>query len=59
MTAPSKFVHIVYRTNRFGEMIDWYTRVFEARVRYRDDLIFIDGQPESTGSAFVKRDWPG
>jgi hypothetical protein len=30
MTDPSKFAHIVYRTHRFDEMIDWYTRVFEA-----------------------------
>jgi catechol-2,3-dioxygenase len=37
MAAPSKFAHIVYRTHCFGEMIDWYTRVFEARVRYRDE----------------------
>ena len=37
MTAPSKFAHIVYRTHRFEEMIDWYTRVFEAVTRYRDE----------------------
>lgn len=37
MTAPSKFAHIVYRTHRFEEMIDWYTRVFEATTRYRDE----------------------
>lgn len=37
MTAPSKFAHVVYRTHRFEEMIDWYTRVFEATVRYRDN----------------------
>jgi catechol 2,3-dioxygenase-like lactoylglutathione lyase family enzyme len=37
MTAPSKFAHIVYRTHRFDEMIDWYTRVFEATIRYRDE----------------------
>jgi len=37
MTAPSKFAHIVYRTHRFEEMIDWYTRVFEAITRYRDE----------------------
>lgn len=37
MTAPSKFAHIVYRTHRYQEMIDWYTRVFEATMRYRDE----------------------
>ena len=37
MTAPSKFAHVVYRTHRYEEMIDWYTRVFEATIRYRDD----------------------
>ena len=24
MAKPSKFAHIVYRTRRFDEMVDWY-----------------------------------
>ena len=37
MTAPNKFADVVYQMHRFEEMIDWYTRVFEASVRHRDD----------------------
>lgn len=43
MTAPSKFAHIVDRTHRFDEMIDWYSRVFEARARYRDKRFAFPG----------------
>jgi catechol 2,3-dioxygenase-like lactoylglutathione lyase family enzyme len=32
MVAPSKFAHVVFNTHRYDEMIDWYARVFEARV---------------------------
>jgi len=54
MTAPSKFAHIVYRTHRFEEMIDWYTRVFEATTRYRDDqLAFLSYDDEHHRMAFV------
>jgi len=27
---PAKFVHVVYRTRRFQEMVDWYETVFDA-----------------------------
>lgn len=54
MTAPSKFAHIVYRTHRFSEMIDWYTRVFEARLRYRDErFAFLSYDDEHHRMAFV------
>lgn len=54
MTAPSKFAHIVYRTHRFGEMIDWYTRVFEAKIRYRDKrFAFLSYDDEHHRMAFV------
>ncbi len=32
MTAPSSFCHVVYKTHRYNEMIEWYQRVFEARI---------------------------
>ena len=30
--APAKFAHIVYRTPRYAEMIDWHCKVLEAQV---------------------------
>ena len=39
MARPSKFAHVVYRTRRFDEMVDWYARVFEADVRYEDPVL--------------------
>lgn len=34
MVAPSKFAHVVYATHHYDEMVDWYTRVFEAKVQH-------------------------
>ena len=31
---PRKFVHVVYRTRRFDEMLRWYTTVFDAKVQH-------------------------
>lgn len=54
MTAPSKFAHIVYRTHRFEEMIEWYTRVFEAQLRYRNErFAFLSYDDEHHRVAFV------
>ena len=54
MAAPSKFAHVVYQTHRFEEMIDWYTRVFEATVRHRDDkLAFLSYDDEHHRMAFL------
>ena len=54
MAAPSKFAHVVYQTHRFEEMIDWYTRVFEASVRHRDEkLAFLSYDDEHHRMAFV------
>jgi hypothetical protein len=39
MAAPSKFAHGVYQAHRFDEMVEWYTRVFEASVRHRDERL--------------------
>jgi len=39
MAKPRKFAHIVYRTRRFEEMIEWYERVFEGKVCHRDPVI--------------------
>ena len=39
MAKPSKFAHVVYSTRRFEEMIDWYQRVFEAKVVYQNPVL--------------------
>ena len=36
MAKPSKLAHVVYMTRRFDEMLDWYRKVFEAEVQYRN-----------------------
>jgi 3-hydroxy-9,10-secoandrosta-1,3,5(10)-triene-9,17-dione monooxygenase len=54
MSAPSKFAHVVYQTHRFQEMVDWYTRVFEATVRHKDDkLAFLSYDDEHHRMAFL------
>jgi catechol 2,3-dioxygenase-like lactoylglutathione lyase family enzyme len=54
MTAPSKFAHVVYNTHRYDEMIDWYLKVFEARVQHRDDrLAFLTYDDEHHRFAFA------
>ncbi|SCC92781.1 hypothetical protein THIX_30009 [Thiomonas sp. X19] len=32
--SPAKFVHIVYRTRRFEQMLAWYHAVFDARIQH-------------------------
>jgi len=52
--APSKFAHVVYKTHRFAEMIDWYIKVFDAKVQHRDDrLAFLTYDSEHHRFAFI------
>src|SRR5207249_8174640 len=54
MASPSKFAHVVYNTHRYEEMIDWYLRVFEAKVQHRDGrLAFLTYDDEHHRFAFV------
>jgi catechol 2,3-dioxygenase-like lactoylglutathione lyase family enzyme len=54
MTAPSKFAHVVYKTHRYAGMVDWYSRVFEARIQYRDErFTFLTYDDEHHRVAFV------
>lgn len=39
MAPPIKFAHVVLRTSRFSEQLDWWTTVLEAEVRYGNDFI--------------------
>lgn len=36
---PSRFVHVVYRTRKFDEMIRWYETVFDAKVRHQNPVL--------------------
>jgi catechol-2,3-dioxygenase len=72
MTAPSRFCHVVYKTHRYDEMIEWYQSVFEARVQHRDDrlcfltyddehhrMAFFNLGPGEAGNASAPRRAPG
>lgn len=54
MAKPSKFAHVVYNTRRYEEMIDWYQRVFEAKVVYQNPaLAFLTYDDEHHRFAFA------
>lgn len=54
---PARFVHVVYRTHRFAEMIDWYQRVFGAHVQYQNEMLaFLTYDEEHHRFAFVNLD---
>jgi catechol-2,3-dioxygenase len=36
---PAKFVHVVYRTRRFEQMLKWYETVFDAKVQYQNPAL--------------------
>ena len=36
---PQKFVHVVYRTRRFDQMLAWYEFVFDAKVQYQNPVL--------------------
>jgi catechol-2,3-dioxygenase len=54
---PSKFVHVVYRTRRFEQMLAWYKTVFGATVQYQDAATaFLTYDEEHHRFAFVNMD---
>jgi len=51
---PSKFAHVVYRTRRFEQMLEWYQMVFDARIQHRDSVLaFLTYDDEHHRFAFV------
>lgn len=51
---PKKFVHVVYRTRRFEEMLRWYRTVFDAKVQHQDPVLaFLTYDDEHHRFAFV------
>lgn len=37
--SPVKVAHVVYRTRRFDEMLEWYQTVFDAKVQYKNPAL--------------------
>lgn len=51
---PIKFAHVVYRTRRFAEMLEWYGTVFGARVQFENPgLAFLTYDDEHHRFAFA------
>ena len=54
---PKKFVHVVYRTRRFDEMVRWYQIVFDAKVQHQNPaLAFLTYDDEHHRFAFANLD---
>ena len=54
---PTKFVHVVYRTRRFVQMLHWYETVFDAKVQYQNPaLAFLTYDDEHHRFAFANLD---
>jgi catechol-2,3-dioxygenase len=51
---PTKFAHVVYRTRRFDEMLNWYKTVFDATVQHHNPVIaFLTYDDEHHRFAFI------
>jgi catechol-2,3-dioxygenase len=51
---PAKFVHVVYRTYRFDEMVRWYQNVLGAKVQhYNPAIAFVTYDDEHHRVAFL------
>ena len=51
---PAKFVHVVYRTRRFEQMLRCYQTVFDATVQHQDPVLaFLTYDDEHHRFAFV------
>ena len=51
---PKRFVHVVYRTRRFEQMLQWYRTVFDAEVQYQNPaLAFLTYDGEHHRFAFA------
>jgi len=58
MPAPPKqLAHVLYRTRRFKEMLDWYAKVFNAKIQYQNPaLAFLTFDEEHHRFAFANLD---
>ncbi|MBK9163498.1 MAG: VOC family protein [Acidobacteria bacterium] len=54
IARPTRFAHIVYRTRRFQEMLEWYSTVFDARIQFKNPaLAFMTYDDEHHRFAFA------
>ena len=54
---PMKFVHVVYGTRRFEQMVHWYQTVFDAKVQYQNPVLaFLTYDGEHHRFAFANLD---
>lgn len=54
MISPIKFAHVVLKTSRYREMLDWWLLVLGARIRHGNDFIsFISYDDEHHRLAIV------
>lgn len=54
LAVPVKIAHVVFRTRRFDEMLNWYQRVFDARVQHKNPAVaFLTFDDEHHRFAFV------
>jgi len=52
--SPKALAHVVYRTRRLSEMLDWYATVFGARVQHRNPAMsFLTFDDEHHRFAFL------
>jgi len=52
--SPQRFVHIVYRTRRFDQMLAWYEDVFDARIQHQNPVMaFLTYDDEHHRFAFI------
>jgi len=52
--APKALAHVVYRTRRIAEMLDWYGTVFGARVQHQNPaMAFLTFDDEHHRFAFI------
>jgi catechol 2,3-dioxygenase-like lactoylglutathione lyase family enzyme len=53
--APNKLAHVVYKTPRLQQMVDWYTQVLDGVVVFADKRIaFVTYDQEHHRVAFIK-----
>lgn len=51
---PAKFAHVVYRTRRFEQMLEWYQTVFDAEIQFQNEaLAFLTYDEEHHRFAFA------
>jgi len=54
MVSPVRFAHMVMRTSRFAEMIEWYKTVLNATTAYADEgIAFVAYDDEHHRVAFI------